>query len=148
MKNCVFPASCLAGLSFLLAGFARETQAAPSSEYPTPRVREEQKVMVDGVNETWRLQWMTNPKTECEPNQDSLYCQCTGFGSHSGLGLVIHCRRQVSLTPSTITFCSSRTLGVGYSELGAACVSLANPASRKLKPAKQLAGNTQFFMLK
>ncbi len=79
MKNCVLPASCLAGLSLLLAGFAKETKAAPSSEYPTPNVREEQKVMVDGVSETWRLQWMTNPKPECEPNQDSLYCQCTGF---------------------------------------------------------------------
>lgn len=61
------------------AEFAREPKTAPSLEYPTPNVREEQRVMVDGVSEIWRLEWMTPPKPACEPNDDSLNCPCVGF---------------------------------------------------------------------
>lgn len=52
---------------------------APQMEYPAPLIREEQQVMVDGHNETWRLQWAAEPKPACEPNEVSLTCPCMGF---------------------------------------------------------------------
>ena len=67
-----------------------QPKSAPSSEYPAPNIREEQKVTVDGVSEIWRLQWMTIPKPACEPNEDSLSCPCAGFayGEAGALDLV------------------------------------------------------------
>ena len=42
-------------------------------------IREEQTVVVDGVRETWRLQWSAPPVEECKPNELSLTCPCMGF---------------------------------------------------------------------
>jgi hypothetical protein len=50
-----------------------------ASEYPSPTIREEQRVMVNGVMETWQLQWKNPPRAACEPSDISLTCPCTGF---------------------------------------------------------------------
>ena len=67
------------GVVLGLAQSAKHTKAVVGSEYPTPTIREEQKVIVDGVSETWRLQWTTVPKPYCEPSEESLTCPCMGF---------------------------------------------------------------------
>jgi len=67
-----------AGLLFLPA-LGQQKSRATSSEYPTPMVREQQTVIVDGVTETWQLKWRTAPKPVCEPNELALTCPCMGF---------------------------------------------------------------------
>jgi hypothetical protein len=58
----------------LLYAFAQRT------EYPTPSVREEQKIVVDGVTETWRLQWTAVPEPTCEAGDSGWQtCPCMGF---------------------------------------------------------------------
>lgn len=91
MKYLVLPVICLAGWGLFVAVFAQEPKATPGSEYPTPTVREQQTVVVDGVSEIWRLQWMTAPAPACGPRDDSaLICPCAGFayGEAGALDLV------------------------------------------------------------
>ncbi len=52
---------------------------AQTVEYPSPLVRERQAVTIDGVTETWELQWKASPRPACEPSDSSLTCPCTGF---------------------------------------------------------------------
>jgi hypothetical protein len=56
-----------------------------------PVVREEHKVVVDGVEENWRLEWTTSPKPACSP-EDNYWssCPCNGFafGERGDLVLV------------------------------------------------------------
>lgn len=71
-------------LLFTTIFFAQTRQGKPASqsrEYPTASIREEQSVEVDGVVETWRLQWMAVPKPLCGANEQdtSLTCPCMGF---------------------------------------------------------------------
>jgi hypothetical protein len=73
----------------LLASFAQQTKPGASSEYPTPEVREEQTVVVDGRAEVWRLQWAAPPKPVCPPSDSSLTCPCTGFAFGEGGDLVL-----------------------------------------------------------
>ena len=54
-------------------------QQTKPREYPTPGIREEQKIVVDGVVETWQLKWLATPHPACEPSLVSLACPCTGF---------------------------------------------------------------------
>lgn len=49
------------------------------SEYPTPLIREQREILVNGATETWQLQWISPPTPYCEPNDTSLTCPCTGF---------------------------------------------------------------------
>lgn len=63
----------------LLAGFAFQTPSKSILEYPAPHIREEQKILIRGVYETWRLQWEEPPEPYCEPNDASFTCPCTGF---------------------------------------------------------------------
>ncbi len=43
-------------------------------------VRDEKPVVVDGVNEVWRLVWKHPPKPACAPDDpDSFTCPCAGF---------------------------------------------------------------------
>jgi len=53
-------------------------------EYPAPLVRERQRVLIQGVIETWELRWDAPPKPACEPNDASLACPCTGFAYGEG----------------------------------------------------------------
>jgi len=74
----------------LLVSFAQQTKPAASLEYPTPEVREEQSVVVDGRAEVWRLQWVAPPKPFCEPSSDiSFTCPCQGFAFGEGGELVL-----------------------------------------------------------
>jgi hypothetical protein len=75
----------------MLAGLAQRPKAAPSREYPTPAVREEQTVVVDGVREIWRLQWMSGPKPACspsDPESDTFPCLGFAYGDAGALDLV------------------------------------------------------------
>jgi hypothetical protein len=40
-----------------LAGFCPQSEPPHRSEYPSPLVREEQTVIVDGLAEVWELAW-------------------------------------------------------------------------------------------
>lgn len=47
---------------------------------PTPTIREEHTVVVDGVEERWRLEWVGQPKPACAPEQPEwMTCPCSGF---------------------------------------------------------------------
>jgi hypothetical protein len=65
------------GIGLLLPGFGQTKGRV--AEYPTAKIREEQQVTVNGVIETWELEWKAAPRPECEPNEISLTCPCTGF---------------------------------------------------------------------
>jgi hypothetical protein len=72
-------------LCVLMSGLLLAQEAVPkksqSSEYPTPEIREEQTVVVNGVPETWQLKWTKPPKPYCGANENSaaITCPCTGF---------------------------------------------------------------------
>src|ERR1035438_7729943 len=89
MKQLAMAACGAVAAGMLLVSFAQQTKPAASSEYPTPAVREEQNVMVDGRPEVWRLQWAAPPKPACEPSEISLTCPCTGFAYGEGGDLVL-----------------------------------------------------------
>ena len=62
----------------LLAGLV----LGQSLEYPKPNIREEQQVVVNGVTETWRLQWKSPPHPECDASEGmamAITCPCQGF---------------------------------------------------------------------
>lgn len=57
----------------------------------TPILREKATVVVDGVEETWRLEWLGPPKPVCDPDDDGwMTCPCEGFafGESGDLQLV------------------------------------------------------------
>jgi hypothetical protein len=62
------------------------------AENPTPVIREEHKVAVDGVEEHWRLEWASPPGPACSPDEPDLWstCPCSGFafGERGNLVLV------------------------------------------------------------
>ena len=67
-----------ATLVFLLFGVA-------SAQAPYELVREEQRIVVDGVQETWRLVWTAPPNEECGPGNELYYtCPCAGFAFGEG----------------------------------------------------------------
>lgn len=71
---------CAAGAGLALVGFAQQTKPALSSGHPGAAVREEQTIVVDGLRETWRLQWRAAPKPYCEPGGVNWpACPCRGF---------------------------------------------------------------------
>lgn len=77
-------------MGLFLTGFAPQA----SREYPSPLIREQQTLIVNGVAETWELKWKRAPKPSCGPAQpfaeDSLTCPCMGFayGETGDLDLV------------------------------------------------------------
>ncbi len=79
--------------SLMLLSFCTVVLAASSGvrsghwlavEYPSPLIREEQTLTVNGVPEVWQLKWNSKPKPVCEPIEDSLTCPCTGFAYGEG----------------------------------------------------------------
>jgi hypothetical protein len=62
------------------------------AENPNPVVREEHKVVVDGVEELWRLEWVCPPSPACSPDEPDVWwtCPCEGFafGEQGNLVLV------------------------------------------------------------
>ena len=57
---------------------------AVPSEYPSPQVREQQTVVVHGVNEVWQLRWIGKTHSVCEPTDGSFTCPCMGFAFGEG----------------------------------------------------------------
>lgn len=58
-----------------------QTQASTPTALATPVVREQQKVIVNGISEVWRLEWKSTPKPICGPEDASsaISCPCSGF---------------------------------------------------------------------
>lgn len=73
---CLLLSFCFVGL--LNSQYSKESKAA---ETPAPSVREEQQVIVNGVRETWRLQWSEPPAPHCgvDEAETALTCPCMGF---------------------------------------------------------------------
>lgn len=64
-----------------LKAFAQNDSQRKSAEYPSPMIREEQTIVVDGAQESWRLQWAAVPKLYCgaDERDGSLTGPCMGF---------------------------------------------------------------------
>lgn len=62
------------------------------AETPSPIVREEAKLTVNGVEEIWRLEWASAPSPFCSPDEPDIWstCPCAGFafGERGNLVLV------------------------------------------------------------
>jgi len=71
----------LAGQFLLLSLVASITACAPSSQNNNQHVREERKVRVMGVEETWQLVWQGKQSTVCGPDEVymAITCPCAGF---------------------------------------------------------------------
>src|SRR5258708_1951720 len=71
--------SALLGLVMIVQ--SENWKANKISEYPTPTIREEQQLTVNGALETWRLQWSAAPKSYCGASESdiALTCPCWGF---------------------------------------------------------------------
>jgi hypothetical protein len=89
MNKQVFALASIIASVATLSAFAQQRTTAAPSEYPTPLVREEQTVVVDGATEVWQLKWAAVPKLVCEPNDISLTCPCTGFAYGEGGDLML-----------------------------------------------------------
>jgi len=81
MKLLHFAVLCFIGLGLSPLEAQKKSQ---SSEYPSPLIREERAVVVNGVEETWQLRWAAPPKPVCEPSDVSLTCPCQGFAYGEG----------------------------------------------------------------
>lgn len=68
------------GAALLLAVFPTPSQTK-LVEYPTPTIREQEELVVDGKPEIWQLVWASAPKPACGANEVSisLTCPCFGF---------------------------------------------------------------------
>ena len=65
----------------ILVGRAKMSGQARSA-LANPLIREEQKIVVNGVPEVWRLQWKSPPEVaDCGPEDPSgaMTCPCSGF---------------------------------------------------------------------
>ena len=77
-----FFSQCLLAL-FYWAALMQSGSSGPKQvlEYPTPSIREQQEVVVDGVPEQWRLEWKGRTKPYCGADEASaaITCPCQGF---------------------------------------------------------------------
>ena len=65
--------------------------ASPAARHPGYEVREGHKIVVHGVEERWRLEWVGRPRPACSPDQPEwMTCPCNGFafGERGNLVLV------------------------------------------------------------
>jgi hypothetical protein len=66
--------------------------SAASEDRSAPVIREEQQVNIDGVDETWRLQWDHTPHPRCTPASDEGWATCPcnpfAFGEAGRLSLI------------------------------------------------------------
>lgn len=79
-------------LKYLICFFVAVAASAACAEKPTPVIREEHNVRVEGVEERWRLEWETPPSPVCSPDEPDVWstCPCEGFafGERGQLTLV------------------------------------------------------------
>ena len=80
------PIKCITLVIVVLVGVSAAAQD------PASLIREEQKVFINGVEETWRLEWAGAPKPVCPPEEPDIWstCPCAGFafGERGSLTLV------------------------------------------------------------
>jgi hypothetical protein len=66
--------------------------ASAAAQGPASIIREEHKALINGVEETWRLEWAGAPKPVCSPDEPDIWftCPCAGFafGEKGNLALV------------------------------------------------------------
>lgn len=76
--------------SFVALSFSPRSMAKVDAEYPAPLIREQRRVVVNGVAEIWILKWRSRPKPACAPDELSLTCPCAGFayGESGDLDLI------------------------------------------------------------
>lgn len=73
----------------LLTSFV--SSASEGAEPSRPVVREEREIIVNGLKEQWRLEWLNSPQAACSPDEpDWMTCPCMGFafGERGALALV------------------------------------------------------------
>ncbi len=78
-------------LKYVMCVLALLVGVSAFAEDLAPIIREEHKVVVDGVEEHWRLEWVSLPKPACSPEDDYWStCPCEGFafGERGNLVLV------------------------------------------------------------
>ncbi len=57
-------------LEFMLVGFALLASTTAFAENPKPIIREERKIIIDGAEEHWRVEWVDTPSPACTPPND------------------------------------------------------------------------------
>lgn len=76
---------------FLVLLTAFVSLASEAAEPSRPVVREEREIIVDGLKEQWRLEWLNSPQPSCTPDElDWMTCPCMGFafGERGAMALV------------------------------------------------------------
>ena len=77
---------------FILFALTLSTSTTAFAESPKPIIREERNIVIDGVEERWRLEWVSTPGPAYSPpdNPDWMICPCEGFtfGERGDLVLV------------------------------------------------------------
>ena len=65
----------------LMAAFiVLSTAVSAFSGNSNPLIREQHEIVVNGVEEQWRLEWLSPPSPACAPDDNSWYtCPCNGF---------------------------------------------------------------------
>jgi hypothetical protein len=60
---------------------SQSSRAPAATLLATPVMREEQKILVKGISEAWRLEWKSIPKPSCglEDVSSASSCPCSGF---------------------------------------------------------------------
>ena len=75
----------LIGLLLYELPSASQNNARVAAEYPTPDVREDQTVIVDGFAEIWQLKWKRRVSDiMCGPSEMAFTGPCQGFGFGEG----------------------------------------------------------------
>ncbi|MGO9121390.1 MAG: hypothetical protein ACLQPD_27745 [Desulfomonilaceae bacterium] len=80
------PIKYMTFLIIILIGVSAQAQD------PASLIREEQKIFINGVEETWLLEWASAPKPVCSADEPDIWstCPCAGFafGEKGNLALV------------------------------------------------------------
>ena len=75
----------------IVFGLVLITSTTAFAEGPKPIICEERKIIIDGVEERWRLEWVNTPSPACGPDDPNwMTCPCEGFafGERGDLVLV------------------------------------------------------------
>lgn len=79
-------------IAAIIFGGKSDIHSQSARPVATPVIREEQKIVVNGTSELWRLEWKSPPKSVCglEDLSTSITCPCSGFayGESGQLDLV------------------------------------------------------------
>jgi hypothetical protein len=78
-------------LKYIMCSMALLVGISAFAESPVPVTREEQKVVVDGVEELWRLEWAGPTRPICSPDEPDVWwtCPCDGFAFGESGDLVL-----------------------------------------------------------